>query len=95
MKTKPIFFIVFFILLQFLSSLKVINGQEKFTINDLGYFESPGFDVMVFDDYYPNGHQSGVTIIQNGVRVAANGDIRFGRYPEKASKKSRQICRLN
>ncbi len=36
----------------------------------------PGFDVMVFDDYYPNGHQSGITIIQNGVRVAANGDLR-------------------
>lgn len=87
MKTKLIYFIVFFILLQFLASLKVIKGQEKFTINDLGYFESPGFDVMVFDDYYPNGHQSGVTIIQNGVRVAANGDIRFGRYPEKAAKK--------
>ena len=38
----------------------------------------PGLDVIVFDDYYPSGHQSGITIVQNGVRVAANGDIRLG-----------------
>ena len=64
------------------------SGQEKLTINDLGYFEMPGFDVMVFDDYYPGGHQSGVTIVQNGVRVAANGDIRIGiSPPAKAVKK--------
>jgi hypothetical protein len=88
MKTKPLFFFISFILLQCLASITNLSGQEKFIINDLGYFESPGFDVMVFDDYYPSGHQSGVTILQNGVRVAANGDIRIGlRPPVRAQKK--------
>jgi|WetSurMetagenome_2_1015567.scaffolds.fasta_scaffold00169_5 endoglucanase len=87
MKTKPVLLLAFFLLLSCLSSRISISAQDKLTINDQGYFEMPGFDVMVFDDYYPGGHQSGVTIIQNGVRVAANGDIRFGLTPEKGQKK--------
>jgi hypothetical protein len=63
------------------------NGQGKLTINDQGYFEMPGLDVIVFDDYYPGGHQSGITIVQNGVRVAANGDIRLDKPAEKGPKK--------
>jgi hypothetical protein len=47
----------------------------------------PGLDVIVFDDYYPIGRQSGITIVQNGVRVAASGDIRLGEYAEKGPKK--------
>lgn len=77
MKTKPVCVVTFFIFLLCFSSTVKLIGQDKFVINELGYFESPGFDVMVFDDYYPSGHQSGVTIIQNGVRVAANGDLRI------------------
>ena len=43
-------------------------------INEEGYFEAPGINVMLFDDFYPEGHQGGLTIIQNGARVAANGE---------------------
>ena len=50
-------------------------------INDRDYFEIAGLNVMVFDDYYPEGHQGGITIIQNGVRVAANGDLRLEASP--------------
>lgn len=62
-------------------------GQGKLSINDQGYFEMPGLDVIVFDDYYPSGHQSGITIVQNGIRVAANGDIRLEGFAEKGPKK--------
>jgi len=41
----------------------------------------PGLNVMVFSDIYPEGHQTGVTIIQHGVRVAANGDLRLEPSP--------------
>lgn len=65
-----------------------VRSQGKLSINEQGYFEMPGLDVMVFDDYYPNGHQGGITIIQNGVRVAANGDLRLPDiWPEKGPKK--------
>lgn len=56
-------------------------AQQSLTINDRGYFEMPGLNVMVFSDYYPEGHQGGVTIIQHGVRVAANGDLRLAPSP--------------
>jgi endoglucanase len=46
-------------------------------INDQEYFELPGLNVMAYHDYYAVGHQSGVTIIQNGSRVVANGDVRL------------------
>ncbi len=50
-------------------------------INDSGYYEMQGLNVMVFDDFYPEGHQGGLTIVQFGERVAANGDVRFDPTP--------------
>jgi endoglucanase len=50
-------------------------------LNDLEYLEMPGLNVMLAHDYYPEGHQGGVGIIQNGVRVATNGDVRLDRTP--------------
>ena len=32
---------------------------------------------MVFSDVYPEGHQGGLTLVLNGDRRAANGDVRF------------------
>ena len=50
-------------------------------LNELEYLEIPGLNVMLAHDYYPEGHQGGVGIIQNGLRVATNGDIRLDRTP--------------
>lgn len=55
--------------------------DDKLKINDLEYFEMQGLNVMLFSDFYPEGHQGGVTIIQNGVRIAANGDVRLEPVP--------------
>jgi hypothetical protein len=41
----------------------------------------PGLNVMAFQDIYPEGHQAGVSIIQNGERVATNGDLRLDPTP--------------
>jgi endoglucanase len=50
-------------------------------LNKKEYFEAPGINVMAFQDIYPDGHQGGVSIIQNGVRVATNGDVRLDPAP--------------
>jgi endoglucanase len=50
-------------------------------LNELEYFEMRGLNVMVFQDIYPEGHQGGISIIQNGVRVASNGDVRLEPTP--------------
>lgn len=63
------------------------TGQERvvskppLTLGDRGYLTRPGLDVIVFDDIYPDGHQTGVTVIQHGSRVAANGDLRLEPEP--------------
>ena len=57
------------------------HAQDSLKLNDKGYFAEPGLDVMVFSDFYPDGHQTGVTIIQHGMRVAANGDLRLEPAP--------------
>lgn len=79
--------IVILILLVFLfSACERGDLTTSYSINDQGYFEMPGVNIMVYDDYYPSGHQSGLTIIQNGERVAANGDLRLEGRPEVGEK---------
>ncbi|MBN1132095.1 MAG: glycoside hydrolase family 9 protein [Bacteroidales bacterium] len=58
-----------------------VSGQSLLRLNSDGYFEMDGLNVMFFSDFYPEGHQSGVTIIQHGNRVAANGDLRLEPSP--------------
>lgn len=61
----------------------VTPAQESSTLrlHERGYLSRPGLDVLVFADIYPDGHQTGVTIIQHGTRVAANGDVRLEKSP--------------
>lgn len=55
--------------------------ESSLRLHERGYLSRPGLDVLVFSDIYPDGHQTGVTIIQHGTRVAANGDVRLERSP--------------
>ena len=53
------------------------SEKQEFKLNTkTGYFQNKGVDVMAFDDFYPSGHQSGVSIIMHGNRIASNGDLR-------------------
>ena len=54
---------------------------QDFKLNSSEYFECEGVNVMSFDDFYPEGHQGGVSILMNGNRIATNGDIRFEATP--------------
>jgi len=63
-------------------------------LNDKEYFELPGLNVMAFLDIYPEGHQAGVSIIQNGVRVATNGDLRLDSTPGQWQPMPKQDKRL-
>jgi len=51
------------------------------TLNSQQYLEYQGVNVMLAHDFYPEGHQGGVGIIQNGQRVATNGDLRLEPTP--------------
>lgn len=68
--------------------------KEKFELNKVGnYFQKGGVQVMSFSDFYPAGHQSGVSIIMHGKRVATNGDVRFEPTPGQWQPVPKQLER--
>lgn len=72
--------LVIICLLIFVHSCKKPENQTL-VLNELEYLEMPGLNVMLAHDFYPEGHQGGVSIIQNGNRVATNGDLRLEPTP--------------
>ena len=58
-----------------------------------GYYNCEGVDVMAFSDFYPEGHQGGVSVIMNGHRVATNGDIRLEPTPGQWQPVPKQLGR--
>lgn len=57
------------------------------------YFQNGGVQVMAFSDFYPAGHQSGVSIVMHGKRVATNGDVRFEPTPGQWQPVPKQLSR--
>lgn len=75
-----------------------IGRTQNLELNSQGYFEMQGLNVTVFSDIYPDGHQTGVTVIQHGVRTVANGDLRLEVSPGQWSpmpKGGKQIVDRN
>lgn len=67
--------------------------NDRFELNEKGYFKNEGVDIMSFNDFYPVGHQSGVTLVMNGKRLAANGDIRLEQTPGQWQPVPKQLSR--
>lgn len=61
--------------------------QGKLEINDLGYFETAGLNVMVYSNDYKgvfcDEKTAGVEIVQRGVRIATGGAVRLMNTPEQ------------
>jgi len=57
------------------------SNPKGLQLNAKEYLEMPGLNVMLAQDYYPDGHQGGVGILLNGLRVATNGDLRLEPTP--------------
>ena len=66
---------------------------QGFKLNNDGYFNNGGVDVMAFSDFYPEGHQGGVCVIMNGHRIATNGDIRLEATPGQWQPVPKQLSR--
>ena len=43
-----------------------VTGAQDFHINASGYFNKDDVDVMAFNDFYPEGHQGGISVLMNG-----------------------------
>lgn len=78
---KPVQFILFTLPLLLFGVGNATAQSDAFTLTENGYLERGGVNVMAFEDHYPQGHQSGVEIIQHGIRTATNGDLRLNPTP--------------
>jgi endoglucanase len=56
-------------------------AADDFKLNSQEYFERPGINVMYGQDYYPEGHQGGLSVIMHDERIASNGDVRLEPSP--------------
>ncbi len=59
------------------------NGKLQFSKNES--LEARGLSVLLFHNYYPDGKQGGIEIIQHGIRIATNGDLRLEQLPQQWS----------
>src|SRR3954466_2699818 len=68
-----------------LSSIHVT--AQKLKLNKLGYFETPGVNVLVFSNQYNGIFQdektAGVELIHHGVRTITGGAVRLQNTPEQ------------
>lgn len=72
----------FFLFILMLTTCRLdAQSKNQMHLNDKEYLQYEGVDVMLAHDFYPEGHQGGVGVIQNGRRVATNGDIRLDPTP--------------
>ena len=59
----------------------------KYEINDLGYFETRGVNLLVYSNNYQgvfcDEKTAGVEIVQRGVRIATGGAVRLMNTPEQ------------
>ena len=63
------------------------SGDKTLRINDLEYFEARGVNVLVYSNAFDGGFNdeknSGIEIIQHGVRTAQGGAVRLNKTPEQ------------
>ncbi len=64
-------------------------APPQIRLNDLEYFEAPGFSFHAFHNDYKSGHQGGLQMIQNGERILDSGDL----YLEGTSVISSRVLR--
>ena len=68
------------------ASLQPLDA-EKLVLNDKGYFERPGVNVLVFSNAFTGGFNdeknSGIEIIHHGVRTVQGGAVRLSKTPEQ------------
>ncbi len=68
--------------------------SQELKLNDSGYFENGGVNVIAFQDIYPEGHQGGVCLIMNGNRIATGGDLRLEATPGQWQPTPKQLNRV-
>ncbi|MCU0388963.1 MAG: glycoside hydrolase, partial [Chitinophagaceae bacterium] len=63
------------------------NLQEDWDLNDLGYFEKQGINILVYNNLFTGGFNdeknAGIELIHHGVRTWQGGAVRLSHTPEQ------------
>ena len=75
------------VLMGYILCVNIDGYGQKLKLNDLGYFETPGVNVLVFSNEY-NGmffdeKTAAIEIIHHGVRTSTGGAVRLQNTPEQ------------
>ena len=74
-------------LLLFLLAACGTESSQDLKLNDLGYFERQGVNVLVYNNLFTGGFNdeknAGIEIIHHGVRTAQGGAVRLSNTPEQ------------
>ena len=64
-----------------------VSGQQDLKLNNLEYFETQGFNVLVFSNPFTGGFNdektAGIELIHHGVRTSTGGAVRISNTPEQ------------
>ena len=78
---------VTFFLVAFLATCISVSAQQSLKLNDLEYFETQGFNVLVFSNPFTGGFNdektAGIELIHHGVRTSTGGAVRLSTTPEQ------------
>ena len=69
------------------AALSFVANAQSMKLNDLGYYEARGTNVLMYNNIYNGGFYdekfAGLEIIQRGVRIATGGGVRLMNTPEQ------------
>ena len=73
--------------LAFIASCSSQSEQSSLELNDLGYFERQGVNILVYSNTFNGGFNdeknSGIEVIHHGVRTIQGGAVRLNNTPEQ------------
>jgi endoglucanase len=73
------------------------EGQQPLVLAEAGYYEAPAVNVLVFSNWYDglfaDAKHSGVELVQQGERIATNGDVRLSATPGQWDPIGRLVSR--
>ncbi len=83
--------VLFFLISLFgLTGCSVVSQENNLQLNDQGYFETPGLNVLVFNNqytgYFFDEKTAGIELIHHGVRTATGGGVRLRPTTEQWDK---------
>ncbi len=79
--------VFFFCLAVLLSACSNSGSNQDLVLNELGYFEAQGVNVLVYNNLFTGGFNdeknAGIEIIHHGVRTSQGGAVRLSNTPEQ------------